>query len=85
VIAITISADGLSRPHRDYLAAGGNGFLLGDGRLRYGRETLGEAYYSAHFGRFVTISPDVIGIANPGYNRDRGPALVLSLRGNVHS
>jgi len=85
VIAIAISADGLSRPHRDYLAAGGNGFLLGDGRLRYGRETLGEAYYSAHFGRFVTISPDVIGIANPGYNRDRGPALVLSLRGNVHS
>ena len=85
VIAVAISADGLSRPHREYLAAGGNGFLLGDGRLRYGLETLGEAYYSARFGHFVTISPDVIGIVNPGYNRDRGPALVLSLRGNVHS
>jgi len=29
---------GLSDPHRDYLAAGGYGFMLGDGQLNYGRE-----------------------------------------------
>lgn len=80
VVAIAVAADGLSGSHRGYLAAGGNGFLLGDGALRYGPEVLDEAYYRLVLGRIVTVSPDVIRIANPGYNRDRGPAVVLSLR-----
>jgi len=39
-----------------------------------------EAYYNARFGPILTVSPDAIRIANPGYNRDRGPAIVFSLR-----
>ena len=84
VLGVAMVVDGLSRPHRDYLAAGGSGFLLGDGALRSGRESVGEVYYSAHLGSFVALSPDVIRIVNPGYNRDRGPAYVLSARLNVH-
>jgi hypothetical protein len=82
-IGVGLAADGLSGPHRNYLAAGGRGFLLGDGALRYGPEVVGEAYYNAHFGSFVTLSPDVIRVMNPGYNRDRGPAFVLSARLNI--
>jgi len=82
-VGVAFAADGISGAHRDYLAAGGSGFLLGDGALRYGHEVVTEAYYSARFGPFLTVSPDVIRIANPGYNRDRGPAVVLSLRANV--
>jgi hypothetical protein len=83
VFGIAVAADGLSHDHRAYLAAGGNGFLLGDGALRYGSEVLTELYYSAHVWRFLTLSPDLMRIVNPGYNRDRGPATVLSGRVNL--
>ena len=83
VVGIAIAADGLSHDHRAYLAAGGNGFLLGDGALRYGSELLTELYYNARLVRFVTISPDLMRIVNPGYNRDRGAAFILSARGNI--
>jgi hypothetical protein len=84
VFGIAAVVDGLSGPHRAYLAAGGSGFLLGDGALRYGPESIGEAYYRIQLGPHVAISPDAIFIANPGYNRDRGPATVLTLRVNAH-
>jgi hypothetical protein len=70
----------LSSAHRDYLAAGGLGFILGDGRLRYGSEQIAEAYYALSLTRGVTIGPDFQHIVDPGYNQDRGPANVESLR-----
>lgn len=70
----------LSPEHREYLAAGGSGFMLGDGRLTYGVERLFEVYYRWQLGRFVQIGPDFQYIDNPGYNRDRGPASLFSLR-----
>jgi high affinity Mn2+ porin len=74
--------DGLSAPHKDYLAAGGLGFLLGDGALSYGYETVGEMYYlfTVPVLTFCSISPDYQYITNPGYNRARGPASVLTIR-----
>lgn len=84
VIGLAAVVDGLEAPHRAYLAAGGSGFLLGDGALRYGPETVGEAYYRLQLGPHVALSPDAIVIMNPGYNRDRGPAVVFSARFNVH-
>ena len=83
VFGVALAADGLSHDHRAYLAAGGTGFLLGDGGLRYGPETVTELYYNAHVGRVATLSPDLMRIANPGYNRARGPAFVLSGRVNL--
>ncbi|GAC1626849.1 MAG: hypothetical protein NVS9B10_15220 [Nevskia sp.] len=74
---------GLSQDHRDYLAAGGQGFVVGDGRLAYGTERVLEAYYRFAPLRFLQISPDVQYIENPGYNRDRGPATVIGFR--VHA
>ena len=70
----------LHGPHRDYLAAGGSGFFLGDGQLNYAREKTTEIFYSAHlFARaFATLGFQRT--ANPGYNRDRGPVNVASLR-----
>jgi hypothetical protein len=82
-IGIAGVADGLSLPHRRYLAAGGRGFLLGDGALRYGAETAGEAYYRLQAGPYLAVTPDAIAILHPGYNRDRGPAYVFTLRVRV--
>src|ERR1700704_1144760 len=74
--------EGIVPVHRTYLAAGGVGFLLGDGRLTYGPERILEGYYRLQTGRYLQLSSDLQSIRNPGYNRDRGPALVGSLRAN---
>lgn len=79
-LALAFVQNGLSPDHEDYLAAGGLGFLLGDGRLSYAPERIFEAYYAFAFGRFLTTTLDVQRIANPGYNRDRGPVNLLALR-----
>jgi hypothetical protein len=73
-------SNGLSGGHRRYLALGGQGFLLGDGMLRYGRETIGEAYYNAAIGRGLSLALDFQLIVHPGYNRDRGPFAVGGFR-----
>jgi len=79
-IGLAGAVNGLSRDHRDFLAAGGLGILVGDGRLTYGHERILEAYYAARIAKDVTVTADYQLIVNPGYNRDRGPVSVLSAR-----
>jgi carbohydrate-selective porin OprB len=81
-IGLGAVSEGIVALHRDYLSAGGLGFLLGDGRLNYGSEQIVEGYYRLQAGPYCQLSPDVQHIRNPGYNRDRGPATVLSFRIN---
>jgi high affinity Mn2+ porin len=73
-------SNGISRDHQEYLALGGDGFLLGDGKLNYGRENIVETYYTLHAWRGIYPSFDFQYIDHPGYNRDRGPVIVPSLR-----
>jgi high affinity Mn2+ porin len=73
-------SNGISGDHKQYLALGGLGFLLGDGALSYGRETIVESYYTAHLWRGVFGSFDLQHINNPGYNRARGPVIVPGIR-----
>ncbi len=77
---LAIYLNGLGAPHRSYLAAGGLGFFLGDGRLNYGSEKIVEAFYSLGVVKAASVSLGYQRIANPGYNRDRGPANFLGLR-----
>jgi high affinity Mn2+ porin len=79
-IGFAFITNGISRWHQLYLALGGNGFLLGDGRLTYGREDIIETYYNVHLWRGVYVSPDLQWAAHPGYNKDRGPVIVPGLR-----
>jgi hypothetical protein len=76
-------SNGISRDHQEYLALGGLGFLLGDSRLNYGRENIFETYYTLHLWRGIYPSFNLQYINNPGYNRDRGPVVVPSLRLHV--
>ena len=85
-LGVAAVANGLSPEHRAYLAAGGSGFILGDGRLDYGLEYIGEVYYSIDFPRYhAALSPDYQLIFNPGYNTSRlpGPVHVVALRVHV--
>jgi hypothetical protein len=79
-LGFAVYRNGLSQPHRDYLAAGGQGFFLGDGQLNYASERIGELFYSVSVLKGTWITGDYQYIGNPGYNRDRGPAQVWNLR-----
>ena len=72
--------NGLSAGHRDYLAAGGYGFMIGDGKLTYGLEKIAEVYYSARLLEHFWLTANYQFVENPGYNRDRGPAHIFGLR-----
>ena len=80
---IAFVSNAIGKYHQEYLADGGLGFLLGDGRLNYGRENIVETYYTAHLWRGIYVAPGLQHIVNPGYNRDRGPVLVPSFRGHL--
>jgi high affinity Mn2+ porin len=79
-VGLAFASNGLSPLHREYLRLGGDGFLLGDGTLRYGREDIVEGYYNARIWRGVFAAAGFHFIVHPGYNQDRGPVLVESAR-----
>ncbi len=72
--------NGLSVDHRDFLAAGGTGILLGDGRLNYAPEKILELYYDAKLISFARLMFDYQFVNDPGYNADRGPVSAFSAR-----
>jgi high affinity Mn2+ porin len=80
---VAFVTNAIKKDHQDYLAAGGLGFLLGDGALNYGRENIEETYYTAHIWRGIYLAPGFEHVNNPGYNRDRGPVIVPSFRAHV--
>ena len=82
-VGVGFALNALSPAHRDYLEAGGSGFVLGDGKLNYAHEEIVELYYSCAVIPHLTLSPDFQWIRHPGYNRDRGPAAFAGLRAHV--
>jgi len=80
---IAMVSNAIKKDHQNYLAAGGLGFLLGDGHLRYGRENIFETYYTVHAWRGIYLAPGFQHINDPGYNRDRGPVSVPSFRAHI--
>lgn len=82
-IGLAVVSNAIKSDHQEYLKLGGLGFLLGDGNLNYGREEIVESYYNRHAWRGLFYAVDVQHIDHPGYNRDRGPVWVGSLRAHV--
>jgi high affinity Mn2+ porin len=83
VAGIAISANGISSDHRAFLKTGGYGFIIGDGKLNYGNESIVEAYYSLKLYHWFWLSFDYQFVNHPGYNKDRGPVHVFGIRGHV--
>ena len=79
-VGVAVAANGLSDPHADYLARGGVGFELGDGRLRYRPETVLELYYLLRPLPWIALTADYQLIVDPGSNADRGPVSVVGVR-----
>ncbi len=74
----------ISDDRRQYLAAGGLGILIGDGRLPHaGHEDILETYYELAVISAVHVTLDYQWVTNPAYNRDRGPVSLFAMR--VHA
>ena len=74
----------LSGDRRRYLAAGGLGILVGDGKLPHaGHEHILETYYDVAAASFLNVTLDYQRVENPAYNRDRGPASIFAMRVHV--
>lgn len=71
----------ISGVHRRFLALGGLGILVGDGRLpNPGPEQIIEAYYDLAIIDHIHASLDGQFINHPAYNRDRGPVPIGAIR-----
>jgi high affinity Mn2+ porin len=79
--AVVVS--GLSPWHERYLEGGGYGFIIGDGKLRYGPEVVGDLYYQIQLTQSLAVAGFYQPIVNPAYNEDRGPVHVFSARVRV--
>jgi high affinity Mn2+ porin len=80
-VGLAFETSAISKDAQAYLAAGGLGLLVGDGRLtRYDNEAVVEAYYDARVMDGINAALDYQFAANPAYNADRGPISVFSLR-----
>jgi high affinity Mn2+ porin len=81
-IGIAGAINALSNDHRDFIAAGGLGPLIGDGQLNYRKERILETYYAYALNKAITLTADYQFVTNPAYNADRGPVHVFS--GRLH-
>lgn len=78
---LALAVNDISAQARRYLAAGGLGILIGDGQLpHYGSEQAIEAFYSVRMLKEISATLDLQHIANPAYNRDRGPVSIIGVR-----
>ena len=80
VVGTSFTAGGLSAVHREYLAAGGPDFLIGDGRLNYAPEYVWESFYSARLSPGFYSTFDFQHDTNIAYNHDRGPVNIFTIR-----
>ena len=65
----------LSGDQRVSLAAGGVGFIIGDGRLNYRPESIVEAYYAWSATNQWTFTGDYQHIDSPAYNQRSRPGI----------
>lgn len=83
-VGVALIANGISPTRERFLAAGGLGILVGDGRLPHpGTEFIAETYYDLAAIGPLRVAVDGQLIVNPAYNRDRGPVPIIGAR--VHA
>jgi len=83
-LGLAFIGSGLSKEHQAYLADGGYGFIIGDGKLNYSPELVAELYYKINaYQKKFWLTPDYQFILNPAYNASRGPVNVFSMRVHI--
>ena len=79
-VGLAALVNGIGAAHRQYVAAGGLGILIGDGALDYRSERVGETYYNWKIAKRYQLAFDYQFAQNPAYNHVRGPVNLFALR-----
>lgn len=79
-VGVAFALNDISRAHQRFLAAGGNGIIIGDGALRAAAEEILEVYYDWRFTSWLHGAVDYQFVQHPAYNRDRGPVSLFAIR-----
>ncbi|HEY2176963.1 MAG TPA: carbohydrate porin [Caulobacteraceae bacterium] len=80
-LAVAGVVNQISKAHQAYLAAGGLGILVGDGKLPHpASENILETYYDIALAKTLHLSFDYQFVDHPAYNADRGPVSVFAAR-----
>jgi high affinity Mn2+ porin len=79
-IGLAGAINGLSQDHRNYLAVGGLGILIGDGQLNYRPESIIETFYAMNVINSVVLTFNYQFMMNPADNADRGPISFFTAR-----
>lgn|ERR1700722_12864397 len=82
-VGLAAAINGVSKAHANYLAAGGTGIFIGDGRLDYAPEGVIETYYAIALAESATLTFDYQFVVNPAFNQDRGPVSLFGARLHV--
>ncbi len=82
-LGFAMAANRISGARQAYLAAGGQGFFLGDGRLSYAPERIYELIYQFKVSKSLSFALDYQRISAPAYNADRGPVSIFGLRAHI--
>jgi high affinity Mn2+ porin len=80
VTGVGFDVDWISGIHARYLALGGIDGFVGDGAIRPGAEKASDVFYSVYLGKSLWFAGDYQHIMDPGYNADRGPLNVYTVR-----
>jgi high affinity Mn2+ porin len=79
-LGIAGAVTGISGENQQFLEAGGTGLADGDGALNYGWEKVMETYYSLQIVSALHLTFDYQFVADPAFNRDRGPVSIVAAR-----
>jgi len=80
VIGVGLNLGWISKMHAEYLSMGGIDGFVGDGAIRPGSETSFDAFYSVATLRWLWLTGDYQHVVNPGFNQDRGPVNMFTVR-----
>jgi high affinity Mn2+ porin len=82
-MGFAVATNRISGARQAYLAAGGQGFFLGDGRLSYAPERIFELIYQFKVSKSLSLALDYQRISAPAYNAERGPVSIFGLRAHI--
>ena len=80
VLGLAGIVSGASRDNQKFLEAGGVDLTDGDGALSYCPEKVVEVYYNLQIWKTVHATLDYQFVADPAFNRDRGPVSIFGAR-----
>jgi high affinity Mn2+ porin len=80
VAGVGFNAGWISKIHAEYLSLGGIDGFIGEGAIKAAAESTVDTFYSVNVMKSFWLTGDYQHIVNPGFNADRGPVNIFSLR-----